>query len=242
MEFAGPDMMDLPSICMPWVAPILISALFLGFYDVSKKHAVGENSVMPVLFLATFSGSLFFLVFSSFTGELATHLQNFRQMLFPVMLKSLLVSCSWICMYYALRELPISIAAPIGASSPLWVFIGGLILYHEVPTLWQAVAMILVFCGYYLFSVFGKMEGVSIQNYRGIPLMILGTLFGACSALLDKYLMGVMQLPPRGVQFWFSVDLVLILGAAWLIREKCFGRHHPFHFRWSVPLTGILLI
>ena len=45
-----------------WVLPILGSALVLGVYDVFKKHAVRENSVMPVLFLATLSGTLFFML------------------------------------------------------------------------------------------------------------------------------------------------------------------------------------
>jgi hypothetical protein len=44
-----------------WYIPTIISALGLGLYDICKKHAVKENSVMPVLFLATLSGTVFFL-------------------------------------------------------------------------------------------------------------------------------------------------------------------------------------
>ncbi len=32
--------------------PVLASALALGFYDICKKHALRDNSVMPVLFLS----------------------------------------------------------------------------------------------------------------------------------------------------------------------------------------------
>ena len=37
---------------MPWIAASLISALFLGCYELSTKHVVRDNAVLPVLFLA----------------------------------------------------------------------------------------------------------------------------------------------------------------------------------------------
>src|SRR3954463_2743463 len=37
---------------MPWIAASLISALFLGCYDLCTKHAVRENAVLPVLFFS----------------------------------------------------------------------------------------------------------------------------------------------------------------------------------------------
>ena len=41
-----------------WFLPVLGSALGLGFYDLCKKHAVRENSVMPVLFFASRSAAI----------------------------------------------------------------------------------------------------------------------------------------------------------------------------------------
>jgi transporter family protein len=35
-----------------WLYLGIISALFLGIYDVSRKHALRENAVMPVLFFS----------------------------------------------------------------------------------------------------------------------------------------------------------------------------------------------
>ena len=46
----------------PWVLPILGSALMLGIYDISKKQAVKDNSVLPALFWSTTIGSIFFLL------------------------------------------------------------------------------------------------------------------------------------------------------------------------------------
>ena len=232
----------MPDFLPPWLLPVIGSAVALGFYDLCKKHAVEKNSVLHVLFFATLCGSAFYLAATVlWTGSLSDARCSARDFGL-IVLKSLLVSSSWICVYYAMRDLPISIAAPIRASSPVWTFLGGLLLFHEVPTFAQACAMILIFTGYYLFSVFGKLEGISFWRAREVHLILLGTLLGAGSALYDKYLMNVLGIPPRTVQFWFSVDLVAILGAVCLFRAKCFGKHHKFVWRWTIPLTGILLI
>ncbi len=225
----------------PWVLPILGSALMLGIYDITKKQAVKDNSVLPVLFWATAIGSIFFLLLTLIRGNFISCFMQYETAFFPVLLKSLIVGSSWICVYYAIRELPISIGAPIRATSPLWVFIGGFFLYQEVPNFRQGIAMLLIFSGYYLFSVLGKLEGFSLKNLKGIPLILLGTVIAACSALYDKYLLGVIKIPPDTVQFWFSIDIIFVLGLAVLIRQKSFGKKRAFHWSAAIPLTGILM-
>ena len=37
---------------MPWLVATLVSAFFLGCYDLCTKHAVRDNAVLPVLFFA----------------------------------------------------------------------------------------------------------------------------------------------------------------------------------------------
>lgn len=226
----------------PWFLPVVASAIGLGFYDVCKKHAVRENSVMPVLFFATLSGSLFFLAGELLFGDFRTAASCSTRVFMLVFLKSLLVASSWTCVYYAMRDLPISLAAPIRASSPLWTFLGGLLLFHEIPTLAQAFGMVLIFGGYYFFSVLGKLEGFSFRRSRSVHLILLGTLLGAGSALYDKYLLNTLRIPRDTLQLWFSIDLVVILGLAWLVRRLVFRSTHRFEWRWTIPVTGILLI
>ena len=225
-----------------WVLPVLGSALGLGFYDLCKKHAVRENSVMPVLFFATLCGSAVFTAATFLFGDWRACVECSLHTWNLILLKSLLVAASWTFVYYAMRDLPISLASPIRASAPLWTFFGSMILYSEIPSFWQGVGMLSIFAGYYFFSVFGKLEGFSLRDSRGMHWIILGTLLGAGSALYDKYLLGVMHLPRGTVQFWFSVDLVWILAIAWAVRATCFKQRHVFQWRWSIPVTGILLI
>lgn len=233
----------MPTFSIPqWFLPIIESALGLGFYDVCKKHAVRGNSVMPVLFFATLTGSLTFVAGILLFGDFRSAISCSPRVWSLLLLKSLLVGASWTCVYYAMRDLPISLAAPIRASSPLWTFLGGLILFQEIPDFRQAFGMILIFGGYYFFSVLGRMEGFSFRRSRSIHLILLGTLLGAASALYDKYLLNTVRIPRDTVQLWFSIDLVFILGAAYLIRRFALKSVYRFEWRWTIPATGILLI
>lgn len=223
---------------------ILFSAMSLGVYDVCKKAAVRDNSVMPALFLSNLSGTVFFVLLASVQGkfiEYAVDFDGFRDFGL-IFFKACIVGLSWICVYYAMRELPISIASPIRATAPLWTFVGSLILFHEIPTLLQGLAMLIIFVGYYLFSVIGKLEGINFTRHKGIRLIMLGTLLGSASALYDKYLLGVVMIPRNTLQLYFSVDLVFVLGIAYAVRYFFFKNRRPFEWRWSIAATGILLI
>ena len=223
-----------------WWLPTVFSAVALGIYDVCKKHSVKDNAVMPVLFLATLSGTLFLVLISIVQGEFSAALCCTGSEFLLVLLKSLLVSSSWICVYYAMRELPISLASPTRSTSPLWTMLGGIVIFREFPTWLQAAGMAAILAGYMLFSRFGRNEGFPWKS-RGMQLMIAGTLLGAASALYDKYLLNILHLDRQMLQMYFSLDLVVMLGGAWGIRS-CFGHRRRFIWKWSIPATGILLV
>ena len=230
------------SSCIPaWFLPTLLSAFSLGFYDIAKKHAVNRNSVMPVLFFATLSGSALYVAVLAGCGRLSGAVVCTTTQFLLVLLKSVLVSSSWICVYYAMRDLPISLASPIRASSPLWTVIGGILLFGELPSAYQLLGMAAIFAGYWLFAGLGKQEGFPPLS-RSVILILAGTLLGAGSALYDKYLLNVCRIPREMLQFYFSVDLVFVLGAAYAVRRFVFRHGITFQWRWTIPVTGILLI
>ena len=223
-----------------WLLPIIFSALTLGFYDICKKDAVKNNSVMPTLFLATACGSIFFLLGTALSGNIvsAVSCSLFHYLL--TLLKSVIVSASWVCVFYAMRELPITLASPLRATAPMWTMIGGLLIFHETPTRIQAAGMFIIFIGYLLFNLIGKTEGFNWKS-KGIVLIVAGTLLGAVSALFDKYLLNIVRIDRQVLQFYFSVNLVAVLGIALALRSL-FGQKHSFKWKWTIPLTGILLI
>ena len=225
-----------------WVPLILASALLLAFYDVARKYSVTRNAVMPVLFLSTFSGALFFTLLLAATGRLSDALALSPASHALIFLKALLTACMWTCVFYAMRALPLSIVAPIRNSAPLWTLLGGILLYHEMPNAGQAVGMAAVVSGYVLFSLAGKAEGIHFGRHYGILLVAIGTLLGAAAAIYDKYLLQIRGIPANSVQFWFAVWLVVLLGAGLSAQRKSGLSRTSFQWRWTIPAVGILRI
>ncbi len=225
-----------------WIFLVLVSAAALGFYDIARKHAVHANAVMPVLVSAAACGSLAFVLAMLLAGRW-TFLSELTAGTFGlVALKSLLVAASWIFGYYAMRALPISLMSPIRASAPLWTLIGAIALYGEWPTRWQAAGMAAILAGYVCFSLIGRSEGIHFTRHTGVFLAFAATLTGAGSALYDKYLLQTCRIPRDFVQFWFCVDLVVMLGAFLAVQRMLRLQRTPFHWRWSIPAVGFLLV
>lgn len=224
-----------------WFLLVLLSAITLGIYDTTRKVAMKGNSVLPVLFWATSSGTAFLVLIMILTGRFAANWNCGWDAYGFVWIKTLLVSASWYCGYAAMLTLPLSLAAPVNASRPLWVFLGGLLIYHEFPTFWKGVGMALIFIGYYLLNSAGGREGFSFKKSTGMKYCLAGAMLGSASALYDKFLLNIIKLPPQTVQLHFAVDLVILFGAALLFACAC-RMKVKFHWHISIPATGILLI
>lgn len=232
-----------------WIILAFASAMLLGVYDVFKKVSLKDNAVIPVLLLNTFFCSCIFLplvilskwgviqedsvVYIPWTTDLTTHLL--------IILKSAIVLGSWICAYYGLKHLPITIASPINATRPILVLVGAIFVFGEQLNTWQWAGVIISIIAFTLISHSGKKEGISIKHSVWIWLIIAGTLIGAVSGLYDKYLVNVRHLDKMVVQSWYNMYQVLMMAtvlmvAWWPIRKK-----HPFHWRWQIPFISIFL-
>ena len=99
----------------------------------------------------------------------------------------------------------------------------------------------LILIGYVGFSLAGRAEGICFTRDRGVLYVFLGTLFGAMSALYDKFLLQHCGIERNAFQFWSSLMILLILGLVWAIQEKKHWEPTPFQWRWTIPLVGIFL-
>src|SRR5580698_10138913 len=156
---------------MNWVSEILASAVFLGIYDLCTKHAVRENAVTPVLFFSTITGAsvwtvLYLIQFvhpgilpSSLVTDPLTWHQHLR-----LVLKSGIVATSWVGTYFALKHLPVSLASPIRATSPLFTFVGALLILGERPSFLQAVGILTTLASFVGLSMVGAKEGLHLHR------------------------------------------------------------------------------
>ena len=235
---------------MTWMLLSICSAVFLGFYEIAKKASLKENAVPPVLFFNVLTAAglwLPLILFSQFfpdgipAGFLRVEPLTATGHLL-LFLKSLIAGSSWIFASFALKHLPMSIAAPIRASSPFWTITIAVLFLSERPDSWQWVGISIILISFYVFSLVGRKEGIHFHRNRWVGFMVIATLLGACSALYDKYLLQNCQMHAATVQAWFSVYLVLVmtpLVTHWYLKGRVAT---PFHWRWSIPMIAILLL
>lgn len=216
---------------MNWLGLALVSAACLGVYDVCKKLALRGTDVLTVLLASNLVGAAALaplLGLSALAPEVATNLRVFVAILTPrelalVGAKSALVTASWICSFYGLQHLPLSIAAPLRATAPLFTLVGAYLLFDERLGRWDALGVAVLLVAYWSFSWVGRREGIHFERNRWVWLVGLGTLLGAASGLYDKYLLQRLALPPLATQVWFTlgnVALLLLLALARLRSQR----------------------
>lgn len=194
-----------------WTLLAFISALCLGFYDVSKKIALRD---LPVISVLTFS-ILFSSVILAVPLALSTYFPETMagtllyvpkldwQAHLYTLLKSVIVLSSWIFAYISLKHLPISVVSPMQATRPMWTLIGALLLFEERLNSWQWAGVLLAIGTIFVFSFRERREvRRDSEDKRYYICLALAILIGACSGLYDKYLM--RRYDHNAVQVWYT--------------------------------------
>jgi transporter family protein len=234
---------------MPWILASLVSAFFLGCYDLSKKHALRDNAVLPVLFLSTLCGAVVWAILLG-AIQLAPALvpAGLTPEILPlrthglIFVKSAIVAASWAFTYFGIKHLPLSLASPLRATGPLWTLAGALLVLGERPSAVATAGILVTLVSFYGLSVAGRGDGVHFHRDKWVGCMVAGTILGAVSGLYDKYLLGRLGLSAAAVQAWFTIYLpVVMLPLAFGWWRRWWPRN-VFHWRWSVPLIAACLL
>lgn len=236
-----------------WIAFALLSALLLGFYDVSKKISLKDNAIIPVLFLNTLFCSLLFVPFIALSGNaigsdafLYVPQTSLHEQVF-IMLKAVIVLSSWILGYKAIKHLPLTIVGPINATRPVMVLMGALLLYGERLNLWQWAGVALSIVSFFMLSRSGRKEGIRFSHNKWIAFLIAAAVLGACSGLYDRLILapvseGGLGLHRMTVQAYYNFYQCILMFVAmltmWLPK-----RHSstPLKWHWAIPVISIFL-
>lgn len=234
-----------------WIILAFISASLLGLYDVAKKQALKANAVLMVLLLNTLFSTLLFspvIINSLFdlgwfegtrfaisVGSAAEH--------GAVMIKAVLVLTSWILGYFGLKELPLTIAAPIHATRPVMTLVGAMIVFGERLNFTQWAGVLLAVGSLFMLSRSGKKEGIDFRHNRGVLLVGLAAVTGACCGLYDRHIMHSLE--PMFVQSWYvlyqAILMTITIAILTIFKVKKQGSSDPFHWSWAIPLISLFL-
>ena len=223
-----------------WILLAVASALCLGVYDIFKKLSLNGNNVLTVLFFNTAFGALLMspvIIEGLINGSVGLGETSMGH--FHILIKSFIVLSSWLCGYFGLKHLPLTIAGPINATRPVMVLIGAMLIFGERLNLLQWGGVILGISSLYLISRIGRKEGISIKHNRWLWLSFGAMVMGAVSGLYDKYLL--RQYDPLEVQAWYSFYQFVIMGITIAIIKRVKRDTTPFQWRLTIPCIALFL-
>ena len=240
-----------------WVVYALVSASLLGLYDVFKKKSLQGNAVIPVLLINTVICTLFFL--PSIVGSLTGMISPDSSLYIPdggwhehklVIIKAFVVLSSWICGYFAIKKLPLTIVGPVNATRPVMTLVGAMLIFGERLNLLQWAGVCMAIFSFWMLSRSGKKEGIDFKSNVWVLLLVAAAVLGACSGLYDKYLMASSGagLDRLFVQGWYNLYQAVIMGVimllVWLPERAVPGTgpdYVPFVWKWTIPFISLAL-
>ena len=232
-----------------WVVLAFVSALCLGFYDISKKVALRDNGVTDVLTLSVLISSTILLIpllLSRFLPDLMAETPfyvprlDFQAHLFTL-IKSCIVLSSWIFAYISLKHLPISVVNPWQATRPMWTLVGALLIFGERLNGWQWVGILLALGSILVFSIKKPDQRSRTTNNKYYICLALAILIGSCSGLYDKYMM--RHYDHNAVQVYYTFYQAILMLGVWLIYHRKQAKSAITSFSFSTKnILPIVLI
>ena len=224
-----------------WLLLAFLSAALLGFYDASKKAALKDNAVLPVLLLNTLFSTIIFspYLISGMAGNTGLAADALKAHML-VVLKAAIVLSSWIAGYFGMKHIPITIVGPLNATRPVLVLVGAMLIFGERLNWSQWTGVTLSIASIYLMSRSSKKENIDFASNKWMIFVAIGVIMGAVSGLYDKFIM--RHLDPIFVQSWFNFYQLIMMGAvcmiAWYPTRK---QTTPFRWSWAIPLISIFV-
>ena len=173
-----------------------------------------------------------------------------------VIIKAFVVLSSWICGYFAIKKLPLTIVGPVNATRPVMTLVGAMLIFGERLNLLQWAGVCMAIFSFWMLSRSGKKEGIDFKSNVWVLLLVAAAVLGACSGLYDKYLMASSGagLDRLFVQGWYNLYQAVIMGIIMLLvwlpeRKRALAQavpgtgpdYVPFVWRWTIPFISLAL-
>ena len=206
---------------MSWIFLVLLYGLLKGAREIAKKKAMDTNSVMEVLVAYTVISLV--LVLPSFKEALGIDWHFLPSVAF----KSFCMFLAWICSFYALKKLPVSLYGILSLSRVLFGSLLGVFILHETLNVYGVTGLILVCAGLLMLKLKPKKKIKAPENATQIAvnesetggadskektsalfviLAFVSCIMNSISGFMDKILM--KDITSSQLQFWYMLFIV----------------------------------
>lgn len=137
---------------MLWISLVLLYGILKGIREILKKKALGRNTVMEVLLMYTLLSFLILIPTAPKAGGLEP------EQYASIFAKSFIIFLAWLCSFYALSCMPVSLYGILDMARVLFSTLLGVFIIHEKITIPGAIGLVLVCAGLYALSGLKKRE------------------------------------------------------------------------------------
>ena len=188
-----------------WALLVGVFGIIKGVREIVKKKALSKNSVIEVLFFYTLLGFVILLPDGPRAAEVPP------EWIAAVIFKSFVVFIAWMCGFWAIKRMPVSLYGVIDLSRVLFAAALSMLFLGEQLTNSRIVGYILVLVGLLLVNI-SKREGREAVQGQAVMILLVSCFFNALSELADKILM--QHMTSGQLQFWYMFFMLIFYGMA----------------------------
>lgn len=218
---------------------VLLSAIFLGSYEVLKKKSLQKSSVYEVLFFYCLSGFLVSLIFANSAFSV-----SFNDVLF-ILLKSIIIVVNWWLVLICMEKLDVGIIVPFSfVGTILVVFASGLIFKEQITYI-HFLSLLFIGVGVILTALLDRKQVEKKEEKKKhhvyILLMLFTSVLSASTALLDKYILNVRNVNNHAFLIWFMFFTSIIYGIFYFFKNRKIEWKKVKSNYWMI-FTGIAIV
>lgn len=204
---------------MSWIFLVLLYGLLKGGREIAKKKAMDKNSVMEVLLAYTLLSFILVIPQAPNAGGLEP------KFYFLIAIKSFCMFLAWLCGFYSLKKIPVSLYGILSLSRVLFATLLGVVVLHETMTTYKLIGLILVCAGLLLLKFNPKKDNQLTSEKDNQPeiaaifiiLAFISCIFNSISGFMDKILM--RDITSSQLQFWYMLFIIIYYGIFVIIKK-----------------------
>lgn len=204
---------------MGWIFLVLLYGLLKGGREIAKKKAMDKNSVMEVLLAYTLLSFILVIPQAPNAGGLEP------KFYFLIAIKSFCMFLAWLCGFYSLKKIPVSLYGILSLSRVLFATLLGVVVLHETMTTYKLIGLILVCAGLLLLKFNPKKDNQLTTEKDNQPeiaaifiiLAFISCIFNSISGFMDKILM--RDITSSQLQFWYMLFIIIYYGIFVIIKK-----------------------
>lgn len=204
---------------MSWIFLVLLYGLLKGGREIAKKKAMDKNSVMEVLLAYTLLSFILVIPQAPNAGGLEP------KFYFLIAIKSFCMFLAWLCGFYSLKKIPVSLYGILSLSRVLFATLLGVVVLHETMTTYKLIGLILVCAGLLLLKFNPKKDNQLTPEKDNQPeiaaifiiLAFISCIFNSISGFMDKILM--RNITSSQLQFWYMLFIIIYYGIFVIIKK-----------------------